>query len=63
MTLDNSLINDPFMYSYTLDYNAPSITPVTYYSNNNNNNNFVYKTVSLNNKKLCIKIIFGNNQH
>lgn len=42
MTLDNSLINDTFMYPYTMDYNTPSLTtmtPVTYYMNNNNNNN------------------------
>lgn len=40
MTLDNSLINDTFMYPYTtMDYNTPSVTPVTYYNYNNNYNN------------------------
>ena len=40
MTLDNSLINDTFMYPYAMEYNAP-LTPVYNfnYSCNNNNNN------------------------
>lgn len=48
MTLDNSLINDTFMYPYAMEYNTP-LTPVYNFnynscsnsiaSNNNNNNN------------------------
>lgn len=41
MTLDNSLINDTFMYPYAMEYNAP-LTPVynsNYICYNNSNNN------------------------
>lgn len=43
MTLDNSLINDTFMYPYAMEYNAP-LAPVynfNYSCNNNNNNRMV----------------------
>ena len=43
MTLDNSLINDTFMYPYAMEYNAP-LTPVYNYNyscNNNNNSRMV----------------------
>lgn len=41
MTLDNSLINDTFMYPYAMEYNAP-LTPVYNFNSYNNscgNNN------------------------
>lgn len=50
MTLDNSLINDTFMYPYAMEYNAP-LTPVYNFNyscnNNNNNNNSNNRMVSL----------------
>ena len=50
MTLDNSLINDTFLYPYASDYNAP-LTPVcysyTYNNNNNSSNNFRVSLKSL----------------
>lgn len=38
MTLDNSLINDTFMYAYSMDYNnsLTTIPATSCYSNNNN---------------------------
>lgn len=46
MTLDNSLINDPFLYSYTMDYNnSVSFVPVTSYYGNMPS---ISKVVSLN---------------
>lgn len=51
MTLDNSLINDTFMYSYTMmDYNTSTIPATSCYNSNNNinnNNNIATKNVSL----------------
>jgi hypothetical protein len=38
MTLDNSLINDTFMYPYAMEYNAP-LTPVYNFTNYSCNSN------------------------
>lgn len=47
MTLDNSLINDTFMYSYTMDYNNTLTTiPATSCYNLDNNNLVSTKSVS-----------------
>lgn len=56
MTLDNSLINDTFMYPYAMEYNAP-LTPVYNfnYSCNNNNSRMVSSWVIF---KILIKCNF-----
>lgn len=55
MTLDNSLINDTFMYPYAMEYNVP-LTPVYNFNYNCNNNNS-NRMVSLGSQRFDFKSV------